>query len=186
MVNPYDLPPDMTRDQLEWWIQFGICVANKTVASTEKKMLAMFGSNRPARVFNQVETLIKEKRLGKFLRQHKVGQYRRIERAFREAIKLDLDHISVEMLEGVYGIGPKTARMIMLYYQPGLDVVPLDTHVLKFLRAKHYNAPKSTPPAGAEYRELEEAFRTEARIAGKTVRELDTEVWNSYSKFYNA
>jgi thermostable 8-oxoguanine DNA glycosylase len=70
--------------------------------------------------------------------------------------------------------------MTILYYEPDAQVVPLDTHVLKWLRKQGYDAPKSTP-TGRRYLELERAFIAEARKRGKNVRDLDTEVWKSYA-----
>jgi hypothetical protein len=70
----------------------------------------------------------------------------------------------------------------MLYIDPNLEVVPLDTHVLKYLRLMDvYNVPKSTPSAGPKYAALEKEFIAEAKRQGKTVRQLDSEVWNAYS-----
>jgi 3-methyladenine DNA glycosylase/8-oxoguanine DNA glycosylase len=118
----------------------------------------------------------------KYLQEAKVGQYRRIERAFREACQLDLDKISIETLEAVHGIGPKTARMILLYYLPDSEVVPLDTHILKHLRALgHEGVPKATPPAGPTYQRWEAAFVGEAKKAGMSVRDFDTYVWKLYA-----
>ncbi len=62
------------------------------------------------------------------------------------------------------------------------DVVPLDTHLLKWLRAQGYDAPKSTPPAGPKYAALEEAFVREAHLRNVSVRELDTQVWKQYAR----
>ena len=182
-VNPYDIPKSMTREQLEYWILFGICVANKPAKITEQKIqkfLALAGGETP---FKSVRRLMAAGELSSAVKDARFGQYGRITEAFRQAVDLDLDKISVEALESVKGIGPKTARMIMLYYDPKADCVPLDTHVLKFLNKRGYaRIPKSTPPAGPKYRELEQLFQHEALKAGKTVRELDTEVWLSYAK----
>lgn len=183
-VNPFEIPALMTREQLEYWILFGVCVANKSAKQTEIKVKALLEDLGTIYMtpFEKVAIAIKQRRLMALLIKHKLGQYKRINRAFREAIKLDLGNLSVHQLESVHGIGPKTARMICLYYFPNAQVVPLDTHVLKFLRAKGYDAPKNTPSAGKKYNKLEQAFVNEAIKAGKTVRELDTEVWLSYAK----
>lgn len=172
----------MSREQLEWWILFGVCVANKPAKITEAK-LKEFLDFRFARKspFNQVRDMIALNQLSIQLRRVRFGQYARIEKAFRAAIDLDLENLTVESLEAVPGIGPKTARMIVLYSVPKADCVPLDTHVLKFLRSLGYDAPKSTPPKGKKYAALEQAFKLEAAAHCVSVRQLDTEVWKAYS-----
>lgn len=183
-INSFEIPARMTREQLEWWILFGICVANKSAKQTEVKVNAFLNSIGAVYMtpFEKVRYAIKQKRLMPLLIKHKVGQYKRISRAFKEAINLNLGNLSVDSLEAIHGIGPKTARMICLYYFPNAQVVPLDTHVLKYLRANGLDAPKSTPSSKKKYRELEDAFLAMAVSLGKTVRELDTEVWLSYAK----
>ena len=193
-VDPFKLPKRMTRSQLEYWLLFSVCVANKSAKQTEIKVKALladmpiprYSGNQKApqglSPFGCISYLQSENKLLTKLKQHKLGQYKRIERAFREIIKLDLNNLSVEMLEKVHGIGPKTARMVMLYYDPTCEAVPLDTHVLKYLKAKGYDVPKSTPPAGKKYNLIERWFQELAYAQNKTVRELDTEVWQFYAK----
>lgn len=183
-VDPTAIPRSMTKSQLEWWILFGICVAGKGAKQTEIKVNALLndlpGKSGP---FGRIKRAIINERLGEAIKKHKLGQYKRISKAFRAVVDLDLDNISIAALEAIPGIGPKTARMIILYYDPMAKCVPLDTHILKYLRANGYSwAPKSTPPAGLKYKLLESAFVQIAHSLGKTVRELDTEVWKFYAK----
>ncbi len=190
MVDPYNLPKLMSRPQLEWWILFGICVAGKSAKQTEAKLNAFLDAGIGSRwdgdcvdsPFCRVKFFIKFKKLGWRLRHFKMGQYTRINKAFRAAVNLDLDNLTIESLESVPGLGPKTARMVILYYQPNAECIPLDTHILKWLRANGYDAPKSTPPPGKKYRDLELAFIAEGKKRGLTPKEWDTEVWKSYAK----
>lgn len=183
-VDPTAIPEKMTDSQLEWWILFGICVAGKGAKQTEKKLNEFLADCHYSwshwSPFNKVK--FQNRFLMRKLMMHRMGQYKRIAKAFRQAVQIDLRGISVPVLEAVAGIGPKTARMIMLYYDPAANCVPLDTHILKYLRVQGYDAPKSTPPAGKTYTRLEAAFQQEAAKAGKTVRQLDTEVWKSYAR----
>lgn len=183
-VDPVKIPSKMTLEQFEWWILFGICVAGKGAKQTEKKIKA-FLTGWEGNAFACVRYLVDEGLLGRALRFHRMGQYKRINKAFRAVVKLDLSNPTVEMFEKVPGIGPKTARMLILYYDPKANCVPLDTHILKFLKYTLGvpNVPKSTPPAGKTYNRLERAFQVAAVNRGKTVRELDTEVWKSYAKY---
>jgi thermostable 8-oxoguanine DNA glycosylase len=186
-VDPTNLPKRMTKLQLEWWILFGICVAGKSAKGTEKKLRAFLDDIRSTMPgyegvspFEIVKHAIYYNTLNYYLRKHKLGKYKLYRKAFPAAVNIDLAHVSIESLEKIPGIGPKTARMTILYYEPEANCVPLDTHILKWLKLQGYNAPKSTPQAGRRYLELEQAFIAEAKKRGKTVRELDTEVWQSY------
>jgi len=182
-IDPTAIPEAMTHDQLQWWILFGICVANKPAKVTEKKMRKFMDLSAAMTPFGKVKSMIQCGELGRNLRKVRFGQYTRINKAFRHAIQLDVNNLTVETLEAVPGIGPKTARMLMLYAKPGFEGVPLDTHILKFLRTLGHEAPKSTPSAGATYRRLELAFIAEARRRKVSVRELDTQVWTYYSGY---
>ena len=47
------------------------------------------------------------KQLGWRLRRFKMGQYTRINKAFRAAVNLDLDNLTIESLEAVPGLAPR-------------------------------------------------------------------------------
>lgn len=187
-VDPTAIPKKMTRQQLEWWILFSIMVAGKGAKQTEAKLNALLADVEVPKGWNNygpfflILYITSNRDLMAHLRKHKTGKYNLTVKGFYDALELDLNNLTVDSLEQVHGIGPKSARMILLYAGLAEDLVPLDTHVLKFLRKRGYDAPKSTPPAGKRYLELEQAFIAEARREGKTVRELDTEVWLSYAK----
>lgn len=77
---------------------------------------------------------------------HRVGQYTRVTRAILESLHLDLRTASIEDLEKVFGVGPKTARFFVLHSRAGACVAVLDTHILRWLREHDVeDAPKSTP-----------------------------------------
>jgi len=205
MVDALNLPKQpkrMSKTDLEWWILFGIAVAGKGAKQTQEKMRVFLSDipnprisgsttsdtvmaefRKTATPFERVRYLISEGKLLSQMRKHKLGKYKLFNKAFRSAIKLDLDTITVEALEQIPGIGPKTARMVAMYGFPDTcgDVAVLDTHILKWLRLKGYNAPKSTPQAGKKYLTLEQAFIAEAKKEGKTPAELDTEIWQAYA-----
>lgn len=183
-VDPFNLPfpLKLTRAEREWFVLFAVAVAGKSAKQTERKMNAYFAGRYELTPFQWVKIDIQLGNLDNELRGRKFGQYARIEKAWRELVKLDvMKDLSVERLEAIPGIGPKTARFIMLYTDPNFDGVPLDTHILKFLATFYNDVPKSTPPAGKRYNELEARFQWAAQLRGKTVRELDTEVWKSYA-----
>lgn len=195
MIDPYDLTQPFDIRRLQEWFIFGICVAGKSARQTANKVEAllddmkvqydytaghpiMFTSSTP---FAGIETSIKLGKLGRLLRKHKLGQYQRINKALRGMIKIDPQTVTLEELEQIHGVGAKTARMLLLYTRPDQEMIPLDTHILKWLRANGYTAPKSTPPPGKKYRELELAFLAEGKKRGLTAKEWDTVVWKSYA-----
>jgi len=191
-VDPTAIPKSMTDGQYEWWVLFGICVAGKGAKQTEKKLNALLSAGVGCRwedecvnsPFARIRFYIKYKQLGWRLRRIKMGQYKRINKAFRAVVKRTARELmQIDTLERIPGIGPKTARMLVLYSDPNADCVPLDTHILKYLKAQGVpNVPKSTPAAGPTYKRLEAAFQDLALSQRKTVRELDTEAWKSYAK----
>jgi thermostable 8-oxoguanine DNA glycosylase len=94
---------------------------------------------------------------------------------------LDLKKCSVEDLESVHGIGPKTARCFIIHSRKNARHAGLDTHILKFLREKGHEVPKATP-TGKKYRELEGVFLDYADKSGKSVAEFDLDIWRHYAK----
>lgn len=196
MIDPYDLTKPWDDRRLQEWFLFGVCVAGKSARQTADKVEAMLadmvatacdtkplpGLGKNLHPFGAINYAITFGKLGYFLRKHKLGQYTRINKAFRGMVKIDPKTVTLEELEQIHGVGAKTARMLLLYTRPGLDIAPLDTHVLKWLKANGYDAPKSTPPPGKRYRELEQAFLTEGRKRGHSAKEWDTIVWQMYAK----
>jgi len=109
---------------------------------------------------------------------HRAGQYARVTRAIEESLSLDLRTASIEDLEGIFGVGPKTARFFVLHSRPGVRVAVLDTHILKWLRDHHEFAPKSTP-GRRQYAELERAFLrlADAYFPGVAIADVDLLIW---------
>lgn len=180
MINPDLLEPPITDvEQLQELIIFAVCVAGKPALRTANIVNQLLRQSKGDTPFQRIQHLIEKNWLWHRLQSLRFGQYKRIYRALRYVVQLDISRLSIEYLEACPGIGPKTARFIMLYHKPELECVPLDTHILAFLRQQGYNAPQATPPKGSRYRELEEAFRTEARQLGISVVALDQRVWRS-------
>lgn len=160
---------------------YSVLVAGKSANFAEMKLLALVGSRVEDLPFEIIRDHIQGGDLEEWLRSVKTGSYGRLVKCFPDLIKLDPSICTIQQLEGVHGVGPKTARFFILWTRPDAVCAALDTHVLKWLRSLGYNAPKSTPQAGPRYEELERAFLREARERGKTPRELDFEVWDSYA-----
>ena len=186
-VDVQNMPKTISsKEDREWFVLFSICVAGKSAKQTREKFnqLLDWCAYEGQTPFQAINNEVNTGTLGKALQLFKMGQYKRIKKAFEAAILLNVEtELTVEKLESIPGIGPKTARFIVLYTNPEADCVPLDTHILKYLaKIGHKNVPKSTPQKGKNYRYLEEAFQQQAKFLGKSVRQLDTEVWQSYAR----
>lgn len=170
---------------MQEWVVFGVCVCNKPADATAKKVEAFLADLPPLMTpFMKIKWAIAERKLNGLIRKHRFGQYTRIGKALRKLVDLDVNQMTIESLEAIPGIGSKTARMILLYIQPNLEVAPLDTHVLKYLKQIGCErVPKTTPSKGSKsYKRLEEYFLDHARRLGMTAKELDTQVWQYYAK----
>ena len=190
-VDPSNIPKSLTRDQIEYWILFTIAVAGKGAAQTAKKMQQLMLIDDAPSPFAKIKAIAAYGTLDFCLRLIRFGQYKRIEKAFGAVVELDIDALAqaepreaLHTLMAIPGIGPKSARMILMYsFEHHKDLwVPLDTHVLKWLRAKGYTAPVSTPQTSSTYEKLEGWFRIEAIKRGLSMAELDTRVWQSYAE----
>lgn len=181
MIDPYDLTKPWDERRLQEWFVFGVCVAGKSANQTAYKVEKFLETAPGTLPFDKLKNLLARKKLEKHMREWRLGQYRRIGKTFRKLFTIDPATIALEDLEQIPGIGPKTARMLLLYTRPGLEVAPLDTHILKWLKSQGYDAPKTTPPAGPKYRALERAFIAEGKKRGMNPKEWDTAVWQAYA-----
>lgn len=131
--------------------------------------------------------LISEDKLEDSLRKARTGNYGKLVRAISLLTQADLNlqTCQPEDLEKIPGFGPKTSRFFILWTRPDANFAALDVHILRWLRAQGYDAPKTTPQSGKKYAELEQCFLKEARNRRKTPRELDFEIWEAASTALN-
>jgi thermostable 8-oxoguanine DNA glycosylase len=169
-----------SRYQAEWRLIYALVVAGKSAKFAERvlaKLFPEFGDRSP---FEQVRDWISAGWLLSKLREAKSGTYGRLERALEQIVELDAETCSIEELEAVHGIGPKTARFFLLWTRPGVKYAALDVHVLKFLNRLGFTNLHGTPPAGKTYAKLERIFIGLAEKIGVSARELDVTVWRAY------
>jgi len=194
MIDPTTITNyNRTEAELEEFLLFCIMVAGKNAKQTAKKLdsflftACAIGEMTP---FEWLEHLAKLESNGisktpmkNCMTTHKLGQYKRLERAFKGILQFKnrLKEVSVEELESVSGIGSKTSRFFVLHSRPDQQVAVLDTHILKWMYSQGYDVPKSTPPKG-RYGLIEKQFLTEAWKHEKTPAEFDLEIWKQYSQ----
>jgi hypothetical protein len=98
------------------------------------------------------------------------------------------DYVEIETIPSV---GKKTSRFFKLHSDLEARCVPLDTHILKFVREKHCHdadsIPKSTPTSATKYYEIENLALTymgnyisQSRTCD-TIAKADLEIWRSYA-----
>jgi thermostable 8-oxoguanine DNA glycosylase len=182
MIDPYNITNFNSTDvELEEVLMFWVCVAGKNakiIASALDKLLKKIILKESDTPFEAVSRLNKDA-LGELLKSCGVGCHTIKARALKDLVRrgLDLRNCSIDELESVYGIGPKTARCFLIHSRPNVRHAGLDTHILKFLRSKGHKVPKSTPNTSKKYREIEELFLNYADKSGKNLAEFDLELW---------
>lgn len=172
--------------ELERRLIYSVIVAGKSAVFTNDvvgRLQKELSDYRTDSLFEALRWQVENNRIGALLRRVRAGNYRKLERCIRELVvsNLNLATCTIEELERIHGIGPKTSRFFILWTRPGAQYAALDVHILRWLRSKGYSAPKSTP-SGCKYRELEVIFLAEAEKLKITPRELDEQIWAEGSR----
>lgn len=170
-----------TDAELEEYVLFCIAVAGKTAQIIARQLQDLLDHAVGSGPFDKIRNLIKIGKLHLALKQSRLGKYFVLMKAYEQILNLNLRTCTLEDLEKVYGIGPKTARYFMLHTRPNVQIAALDTHILKFLKEQGYAVPDHTP-TGKKYKELEQIFIAEATKRGRQIAEFDLAIWNHYSK----
>lgn len=185
MIDPQNCVDFKRTDaELEELLLFAIAVTGKTAIVIAKQLdnFLRYGPDG-ASPFEKVRWMIKKGNLHISLEAARLGQYTRLNKAYREVVELNPRTCTVDELEGVHGIGPKTARFFLLHSRENQRMAALDTHMMTFLREKGYTTLHSTPSSRKMYAKLEAIFIEEADKSGKSVADFDLAIWNKYSKF---
>lgn len=187
MVNPFEITNyHRTKEELEEFLLFCIVVAGKTAYVQANKLEQFLNSNKSGlnlEPFNILKELYKNNSLLYEIVRAKLGQYNKIHKAFSYLCEnqIDLKNCSLEDLELIPGVGPKTSRFYMLHSRK-CEVAILDTHILKFLKKYDENVPKSTPSNKKIYKKYESLFLDVCRSVNKEPAEYDLELWKLYAK----
>lgn len=190
MIDPANITDfSRTECELESFALFSVLVAGKTalyVAKALDRLLRRAHEMYDIEGFRPFESLrpFRRDRLGRFLWKHGIGCHTLKSRSIHQLVRsgLDLKTCSVQDLEAIHGIGPKTARFFVLHTRKDARVAALDTHILRYMRDQGYEAPRGTPGSPKQYRHWEEVFLGLADKSGKTVAEFDLGIWNEYSR----
>jgi thermostable 8-oxoguanine DNA glycosylase len=189
MINPAEVTNyNRTQDELQEFILFCINVAGKK-SSIEAPKLEIFiqrakDITKETSPFNCIKKLIKLGRLNEIMHWAKLSPYAQRYNSYVAVSKIkDLQSVSLSRLLEVAGIGLKTARFFLSHSREDFDEPMLDTHILRYLRDQgHSDAPKSTPSNENTYLYFANIFKNIARQLGKSVTDLDLEIWKQYSK----
>jgi thermostable 8-oxoguanine DNA glycosylase len=189
MINPAEVTNyNRTQSELQEFLLFCINVAGKK-SSIEAPKLEVFiqrakDITKETTPFNCIKKLIKLGRLQEIMHWAKLSPYKQRYNSYVDVVKLgDLQTVTLNRLLQVPGIGLKTARFFLSHSREDFDEPMLDTHILQFLRDNGYKgAPKSTPSNVGVYNYYANIFKMFARVSGKSVTDLDLEIWKQYSK----
>jgi thermostable 8-oxoguanine DNA glycosylase len=188
MINPAEVTNyNRTQYELEEFILFCINVAGKKSAIEAPKLEVFIERakdiTKETSPFNCIRKLIKLGRLNEIMHWAKLSPYAQRYNSYVAVAKIkDLQTVTLNRLLQVPGIGLKTARFFLSHSREDFDEPMLDTHILRFLRDQGYvDAPKSTPSNENTYHYFANIFKNIARQLGKSVTDLDLEIWKQYS-----
>ena len=197
MINPAEVTNyNRTQAELEEFILFCINVAGKKSAIEAPKLEVFLqrakditAKHRKSEVmedaspFDSIRALIKVGKLNEIMHWAKLSPYAQRYNSYVDVVKIkDLQSVTLHRLLQVAGIGLKTARFFLSHSREDFDEPMLDTHILRFLRDQGYSdAPKSTPTSENTYHYFANIFKNIARQLGKSVTDLDLEIWKQYS-----
>lgn len=141
-----------TKAELQMLLFFSIAVAGKNASITARAVARFFNAKSENRLpYDFVHSLMKLGTFRDHLKAARLGKYTAIEQSAKHILKHNIDGriatCTLEDLQEIPYLGLKTARMILLHSRPGQRMIPLDTHILKFMRNElgMDKAPKSTP-----------------------------------------
>lgn len=183
-----------TKHELEEFLIFSICVAGKTANTIYPRVKTLMNRLRVCKSrspFAGVRSWVRHEIGFPFpilLRDLGIGCFKQKGMAITEvAFKgWDLRRVSLNKLESINGIGPKTARFFVLHTRNQKCAV-LDRHILRFMREEHnIPTPKDTPPDGPRYNNLEQQFiglyDEEYIKTYNTLAAFDYSIWEKYQK----
>ena len=184
LIDPHNITDfNRSKRDLQTFWMFCVLVAGKNSAIQARKLNEFLSVARWNTLpFTFIEVLHDDGLLFNALEYHKLGQYRRIFRCFTESLNLNLNTCTVEDLESIYGVGPKTARFFLLHTRPNQNLAVLDTHILRWMQTWISAYIPGATPSGKKYKEVEDMFLTYCTKHNMTPSELDLQIWSESNK----
>jgi hypothetical protein len=185
MIDPQNIVRyDYTDAELQELLIFSVCVAGKKASTIAPRVHEVCGwSTHPFGILKLLSVCLEPFGCGLagILKDAGIGCFNQKAETIQQILDsgIDLRTCSVGDLENIKGIGPKTARFFIMSSRKNVRFATLDTHVLRFLRDKGINAPKSTP-SGKKYLTLEQEY-LKMVPDDKTPAEFDLQIWKQYS-----
>ena len=126
--------------------------------------------------------MIKDRKLGKYNTWLKLWRFFNDQPRYY-TIPEFLHSASIKDLEQIPGVKYKTSRFFVLHSRSNANCVPLDTHILRFLRDRGVPCvPNVTPGSRQMYLGLEKiAVEALKSLGYSTLAKADLETWKSYS-----
>ena len=165
-----------TEDELQDFLILCVCVAGKKASIQRQKVTSFLSQRNGLAPFDYLKKLGPS--LEARLKEVRIGQYRRITKTFQWLASNvpDLTKCTLDEIEQIPGIGPKTSRFFMLYARNQVVAV-LDRHVMRWLNELGYKDAPLLTPSKKDYPKWEKIFLEEAEKRKINPLELDTEVW---------
>ena len=193
MFVDIDYAPNFRRsdNELEAFVVFSICVAGKNADTTKKSLLSFFDKwhaiSAKTTPFEIIRSFSNQKELAQALKDEGIGCQTRRAEYLCDLVNSDIDlqRCSVEELEGIKGIGPKTARFFILFSRENENHAVLDVHILRWLQQSGFDVPDITPSASKKYREIEqlfiEQFKKSIEVDSMSLADFDYMIWEKMS-----
>lgn len=183
MIDPSDITKyDCSDKDLQEVLIFWICVAGKTATLIARALDRLLNDSEGIDPFDKIRRIGADN-LPKLLKNYGIGCYNIKAKAIWALVSsgIDLRTCSTDDLELIPGIGRKTSRCFIMHSRRDAHCAGLDVHILKFLREKGHEVPKSTPSSKKMYEDLENLFIAYAKKSGKPIAEFDLEIWKKYA-----
>lgn len=174
----------MTQIDLEQKLLYAVCVAGKTATFADQatdRLYKLLDGPTPLLYLDKLHL----DDITQLCVQARLGAYKKNARAFYELSRNppDLQNCLPSDLERYHGIGMKTSRFFIVWTRPEALYAVLDTHILRWLRARGVWTADRTPRYAREYERIESIFIKIADSLRLTPRELDWKIWKEASGY---
>lgn len=190
MIDPIKISNfNLTSEELEENILFWITAAGKNGVTSARLLNDLFyrlkfilDLEEITSSFDTIRKVPTVEILRETMKITGIGNHKAKSRGFWEIVhsNIDLKTCTYNDLIKIHSIGPKTAKAFLVHTRPNQRFAVIDTHLLKFLRDQGIMVPKSTPPEGKRYNELEKAYLNICDSYSIDIASLDLAVWNHY------